>query len=701
MPISLQASRAAWRAWSARHTRVARYALYLLAILATAIFLHVLGILRPPAAVIIPLSALSLIPLLLILLYRWIMCRLLWTVRNRLIVTYLFMGLSPIVLFGTLTVIATYLFAGQFETTEIRSSLDKALVAMRDETASAAILNLQHSAPAKLESSASSGSHISIAVLNNNTWRPLLASSDNGAAQPSPFAGQAPAAWMKPPFRGIVEFDHHLFLCAVIPLVTGKTTTLVLGSMPLNTDTLSKMTEGLGKVTIGPSYTHLSQNHKKIHVGAPAHIQVKTQATNVDVGAPDDIDIPEAASVDVEIPAQDFHSVEGGTLPPPQRFFDKPIIFSGPIDVTAWDSGENLGASTIVFSRPTALYARLFATSAETGRVVRISLIVIASVFACIEFLALLMAFGLSRTITRSVADLYRGTRELDGGNLTHRIRVKRDDQLGALATSFNRMAGSISDLLIQQREKERLLSELAIAQEVQTTLLPQSPATVPGFEVHALCQPARTVGGDYFDFIFGPGPRICLALGDISGKGIPAALLMASLHSAVRAFTLGLSDGVSPSPAQLLKLLNHHLYASTQTARYATLFLACYETDTRKLTYSNGGHLPPLILSADGAVRKLECGGPVVGLLENLEYEEETVQLRSGDLLMAFTDGVTEPENDAEEEFGVDRLLRTVHGRSAEALPSIAAGTLQVLRQWIGNREQPDDMTLLLAREL
>lgn len=701
MPISLQARRAAWRAWSARHTRVARYTLYLLAILAAAITLHALGILRGLAGPLIPLSVLALVPLLLILLYRWIMCRLLWTVRNRLIVTYLFMGLSPIILFGTLTTIATYLFAGQFETTEIQSSLDKALLAVRDETGSEAFFNMQHRASTSLESGASSGSRISVAVLNGNTWRPLISASNNGAAEPGPFVGQAPPAWMKPEFRGIVEFNQHLYLCAQLPLVTARTSTFVLGSMPLTSDTLSKMTEGLGKVIIGPSYTHISHDHKNAPVGAPAHVHIDTPTASLDTGAPANIEIPAPPDVDIDIAGHDFQSVQGGALPPRVRFFDRPIIFSGPLTVTAWDSGKDLGASAVVFSRPSALYSRLFSTAADTGRMVRITLIVTSSVFAFIELLALLMAFGLSRTITRSVADLYLGTRQIDAGNLAHRIRVKRDDQLGALAGSFNRMAASISDLLIQQREKERLLSELAIAQEVQTTLLPHSPAAVPGFEVHALCQPARTVGGDYFDFIFGPGPRICLALGDISGKGIPAALLMASLHSAVRAFTLGLADGVSPSPAQLLKLINHHLYASTQTARYATLFLACYETDTRRLTYANAGHLPPFILSADGAIQRLDVGGPVVGLLEGLDYEEATVQLKPGDLLMAFTDGFTEPENAAEEEFGEQRLLDCVRSFRTLPLPTIATNAHKAIQQWIGDHEQPDDITLLLAREL
>lgn len=679
MPTSIQASRTAWRAWSARHTRVARYTVYLLAILAACLVLRAIGVFSGLASVLITLCCIPLLPLLIILLYRWIMCRLLWKVRNRLIVTYIFMGVSPVVLFGTLTVVAAYLFAGQFETTEVQSSLDKALIAVRDETATEASFSMQRRAAAAPQHDGTSASHVAVAVLTGNVWRPLIASSASGADQPSPFAGQPAAAWMKPGFRGLVVYNRQLFLCAEIALPNSNRDTVVLGSVPLDSHSLTRMAEGLGTVTIGPSFARVAADDRKISFG----------------------DAPDKDLPDLDVPEAEFDSVHGGSLPASKHFFDAPVLFSAPVRVVVWETGKNLGSSIVVISRPTALYERLFATSTGTGTAVRIALIVISTTFACIEFLALLMAFGLSRTITRSVADLYMGTREIDAGNLDHRIRVKRDDQLGALASSFNRMAASISDLLIQQREKERLLSELKIAQEVQTTLLPHSPARVPGFEVHALCQPARTVGGDYFDFIFGPGPRICIALGDISGKGIPAALLMASLHSAVRAFTLGVDDNATPSPAQLLKLLNHHLYASTQTARYATLFLACYDTEARKLTYSNGGHLPPLIISANGAIRRLECGGPVVGLLQNLEYCEETIQLQPGDLLMAFTDGLTEPENAAEEEFGEQQLLDTVRLHSSESLQSIAARTLKILQQWIGDREQPDDMTLLLAREL
>ncbi len=399
-----------------------------------------------------------------------------------------------------------------------------------------------------------------------------------------------------------------------------------------------------------------------------------------------------------------FTPISGGVLPPASHFFDPRVYFTAPLQVVAWSRGAKPAAMLVVISRPSLLYARLFSTSADMGSFLRYLLIGITIIFGLLELLALWMATRLSRTITSSVANLYRGTTEIDNGNLDYRVRPDRQDQLGALATSFNRMAGSIQDLLVQQREKERLLSELAIAQEVQRGLFPHSPVSVSGLELHAVCVPARSVSGDYFDFIFGGsstsrhGSTTCIALGDISGKGISAALLMASLHSAVRAFSIGDEDVASP--ARLLDLLNRHLYHSTTPEKYATLFLAFYDAKTCRLTYSNAGHLPPLILAADGSVQRLEVGGSVVGLLDNLSYEEATVQLKKGDLLAAYSDGLTEPEK-ATVEFGEGRLLQLLLTSRTEPLPAITEATFRAVHQWIGEHEQPDDMTLLLARQI
>ncbi len=209
-------------------------------------------------------------------------------------------------------------------------------------------------------------------------------------------------------------------------------------------------------------------------------------------------------------------------------------------------------------------------------------------------------------------------------------------------------MAASLERLLVEQREKERMQSELAIAQEVQANLFPHDRVALPMLELHGVCLPARTVSGDYYDFLLFGESGLGIALGDISGKGISAALLMATLHSAVRAYrfageelkTDGAAEMLDPAthahgeqelecgelfeqPAKMLALLNRHLYRSTQPEKYATLFLAHYEGTTRRLVYSNGGHLPPLLLRANDTVTRLDQGGCVVGLLDVLDWEQ------------------------------------------------------------------------------
>ena len=156
--------------------------------------------------------------------------------------------------------------------------------------------------------------------------------------------------------------------------------------------------------------------------------------------------------------------------------------------------------------------------------------------------------------------------------------------------------------------------------------------------------------------------------------------------------------QGVEASPGALLALLNHQLYESTPPEKYATLFLGTYDGRDRRLTYSNGGHLPPIIMSEDGTVRRLDVGGTVVGLFDNMSYEESWVELRGGDIFVAYSDGVTEPENDFGE-FGEERLIELLRENRDLPLARISEVITGAVDDWIGAREQPDDVTLVLAR--
>jgi sigma-B regulation protein RsbU (phosphoserine phosphatase) len=240
----------------------------------------------------------------------------------------------------------------------------------------------------------------------------------------------------------------------------------------------------------------------------------------------------------------------------------------------------------------------------------------------------------------------------------------------------------------------------------------------VPGLELYGICRPARTVSGDYYDFLPFREERVALAAGDVSGKGISAALLMATIHSAVRAYSLEASvvptmvgaaaGGYSGpslaysngdlSPARLMSLLNRQLYRSTPTEKYATLFFSTYSSRSRLLHYCNAGHLPPVVLGADGSTRFLERGGTVVGLFNEVEYDEGEEHLSPGDVVLFYSDGLTEPENDFGE-FGEERLIQLVRENRELPLEKISDTVIAAVLDWIGGAEQPDDMTLVLAR--
>ncbi len=429
-------------------------------------------------------------------------------------------------------------------------------------------------------------------------------------------------------------------------------------------------------------------------------------------------------------------SIVGGADPPAVNLADLKVRFLSTLPVADWDTGEPDNAPIEVTSRPSLLYRQLFGGSLSgiVTSVIRVGLFLLCIVFALIEILALVMAARLSESITASVSDLYDATQRIDRGDFDHRIRVERDDQLAELGRSFNEMTGSLQRLLKEQKEKERLQNEISIAQEVQANLFPQKVSDLPTLQLHGVCRPARSVSGDYYDFLFfheqahdgQPSPEITglgLAIGDISGKGISAALLMATLHSAVRAYRFASEELVFAessvagltasreeqpgecgelfeSPGKILALLNRHIFRSTQPEKYATLFLAHYDARSSRLTYSNAGQLPPLVLSIDGSIRRLDCGGTVVGLMDGMHYQEDSFNMARGDILVAYSDGVTEPENDFGD-FGEERLVEVVRRYRNEPLHIISDQVMLALDAWIGAEEQPDDITLVLARQL
>ena len=648
---------------------------------------------------------------------------LLWRLRNKLVLTYLLIGLAPVILFFLLVFVSAYVAAGQFAIHLATSRLEEQIRSVAQDNRSVMRRAMDLMPTGEVPASMRMPEVEERLAANGPPGLQMAVFRD---AQPVDVQGlvghkRTPLGfehWLAigqlGSHRSIV-LDESLLYLAVSDRVRlpGDHILTVISSVPLNRDRLALVAENLGRVDLLPG--------------------LETEALSPETPSTDAVP---AGSVPVRRPSNAAlrqSRISGGTAPAAANFLDLRVRFFSTLPVRDWETGQLRGIPMNVESRPSLLYNQLF-SAALTGRntdMVRFGFVTVCLLFTAMEGLALYAGLKLSGTITRSIENLYAATLSIDRGDLQHRVAVEHDDQLADLGRSFNRMSQSLGRLIGQQKEKERMESELSIAQEVQANLFPRGNVAMPTLELHGICRPARIVSGDYYDFLpfekevhlddgtrFTETSGLGIALGDISGKGISAALLMATLHSAVRAYRFaseelqlpspasstvgeaGECSQVFESPARILALLNRHLYRSTTPEKYATLFLAHYDRAASTLTYANAGQLPPFVLRNDGSVARLDRGGTVVGLIDNMTYDEESVPLHPGDILIAYSDGVTEPENDFGD-FGEDRLLAVVRQFCHEPLDTISAEVMRALDAWIGDGEQPDDITLVLARQL
>jgi phosphoserine phosphatase RsbU/P len=262
------------------------------------------------------------------------------------------------------------------------------------------------------------------------------------------------------------------------------------------------------------------------------------------------------------------------------------------------------------------------------------------------------------------------------------------------LALENSRLTAAVAS---EVARRERFNREIEIAREVQERLLPQAAPVVPGLDCAGACRPALGVGGDYYDFIDLPEGRLGVAIGDVSGKGIPAALLMAALRASLRGQTIGRPQAL----AELMANLNRLIYDASPSNRYATFFYAEYEPVTRRLSYVNAGHNAPMVFqpSRDGAPLRLTTGGPVIGLLPDVAFEQGELTLEPGDVIVAFTDGISEAMDGADEEWGEERLATAVRGCARSPASTMIAQLFAAADAFVAGASQHDDMTLVVAR--
>ena len=260
------------------------------------------------------------------------------------------------------------------------------------------------------------------------------------------------------------------------------------------------------------------------------------------------------------------------------------------------------------------------------------------------------------------------------------------------LALENGRLTEAIKE---EARAREKQNRELELGREVQERLFPQEYPAIPGLDYAGVCRPALGVGGDYYDFIPMSNGGLGIAIGDVSGKGIPAALLMATLRAFLRSQAIDHETDLSAVIANLNRLV----FESSAQNRYATFFLGVYDSASRVLNYVNAGHNAPMVIRAGGEVVRLEAGGSVVGLMRAGSWEPGQVKLDRDDLLVAFTDGISEAMNHADDEWGEERLIEAVRAMHAAPARAILEHIVKSADVFVAGAPQYDDMTLIVAR--
>ena len=656
--------------------RLSRLDVACIALVAAGLLLELLGISGTVFSFLEYLAVLAGLYLLFHFIAWW-RSRLLWSLRNRLIVAYLLIAVVPVVSIVILGVMAARILYSQLGAYLLYEDIHRRIEMVADIAQHIAIAH--ETLPARIKESESESMLATESKAVHDKELPKLdISFSNDLSLLRNVAGSG-----KDSFAGLIQEPtpegESLSLVSLRGIPNRKEARMVVLRVPFSTrgkdtsDFLGTIAPDLGAIQL-----NLMENYEG--TATPGVLY---------------------RSGDKQYRVAKRIIASNRALQDPMFWFDSPVNVVSRLDAVfvGKDGAVDLVRPLLAVSnaRPSRLSARIFTSLGELRGSYVIFFVLVLIIFLLIEAVAWTTGIVLTRRITRAVADLYRGTQYVQARDYSHRVQIEKQDQLGALADSFNKMTSSISELIEEETKRRRLENEISIAREVQNQLFPSTLPSVPGVEIEAICKAARSVSGDYYDFIQLSPTHVAIAIADISGKGISAALLMASLQAALR--SQALTEGSETiSTADLVARLNRHLVRNTGDDRFATFFIAVYDSSTRTLRYTNAGHLPSFLI-CNASSHLLDKGGMVLGVLDDYVYEQGVVQVAPDSILIGYSDGLVEPENVYGEEFGIARLKEAAVRVHHAAPLMVAESLMAAAEEWAGTPEQADDMTVIVAR--
>jgi len=615
-----------------------------------------------PGSVLVPIVTMAAIVAGVWTAFRWIrrsVRHAIWRLRNRLLLSYVFIAVVPVLLLAILGLVgawalsgqvAAYLVAQEFQQDldALRASADAMLRAMEDE---------RTPQPGRLvEFLGTRFPDIEILVSNGSTA--VIRSPENSGLQhPADEQVEVNSAVLK---GGLLYSGVHLHR-------KGRQVTFLV---PIRKQYLQKLIPNLGEITVLDFSSAES----------PGRVQMGLHQ--------------EADAID---------ALFSRAIAPAVNFLDFQLLWGMRIGVFVWEQPKVAGSAVLaVHTRFSQVFRVIFSQKADWDQPFLIAAFYgFAIAFLLVELIALTIGLSITRNMTRAVHYLYESTQRVQAGDFTYRIPVMGNDQLANLSQSYNVMIENLDRLLKVAKEKERLQADLDIAKEVQEQLYPRSVPLVEGLQITALLNPAKSVSGDFYDYQKIDATHCAIALGDVAGKGISAALLMANIQSAMRAQLRFVEERkAAVCTATIVSQINKHLAANTATEKYATFFFSVYDESTGELVATNAGHLPPILLRGSEVIR-LDVNGMVVGMFPQAQYDSSRITLEKGDLLLLYTDGITEPENEYDEMFGEERLIETVQRVIAKSNEEILREVFDAVNQWTFAPESADDMTMMIIRRV
>jgi sigma-B regulation protein RsbU (phosphoserine phosphatase) len=359
------------------------------------------------------------------------------------------------------------------------------------------------------------------------------------------------------------------------------------------------------------------------------------------------------------------------------------------------ESGRRVGDWIVVARRaPSGITFGIARPIGESLREIRRASARNLSLGLLVVGLAFIGIVPISRRMTRHLSTLTDGVHQLSSGDFKTRVPVRSADEFGTLAAAFNQMAADLERHQALVVEQERLRRELELSRLIQTEMLPRGPLVAGTAEIAGVSLPAREVGGDLFNYFVLPDGRLALLVGDVSGKGVSAALLMANVQATLRARLPHETD-----LAVLADALDRELDRNTPGPVYLTLFLAILDVDARTLRYVNAGHNPQFLLRADGSLHPMASTGLPIALYAGHGYREARIEIAPGDLLFFYTDGLVETESEAGEMFGAERLQSLLAAEHQHTVATVLRRVEQAVTTFRGGAEPFDDATLMALR--